>query len=56
MMQDLKLSPLDLALTKVKRLELEAERYEIRLSALRCKVLELLSDKPTVTIIRNNGE
>ena len=46
------LSPLDIAMIKINRLELEAERYEVRLSALRCKVTELLNDKPTITVVK----
>ncbi len=54
MMIKLALSPLDLALTKIKRLENEAGIYEIRLSALRCRVTELLEDRPTITIVKES--
>jgi len=51
-MTELSLSPLDLAVIKIKRLEREAERYEVRLSALRCRVTELLKERPTITIVK----
>lgn len=51
------LSALDFAIIKIKRLELEKERYEVRLCALRCKVTELL-DNPVIVIVKakDNGK
>jgi hypothetical protein len=45
------LSPLDLAMIKIDRLEKENERKEIRLSALRCRLKEVL-DNPIIVIRR----
>jgi hypothetical protein len=47
------LSPLDLALIKIDRLEKEDARKEVRLSALRCRLKELL-DNPQIVIVREN--
>ena len=47
------LSPLDLALIKIDRLEKEDARKEVRLSALRCRLKELL-DNPQIVIVKEN--
>ena len=49
------LSTLDLALIKIDRLEKEDARKEIRLSALRCRLTELL-ENPLIVIMKENGE
>ena len=47
------LSPLDLALIRVDRLEKEDARKEVRLAALRCRLKELL-DNPQIVIIKES--
>lgn len=47
------LSALDLAIIKIDRLEKENAKKEIRLSALRCRLTELL-DNPIKIIVREN--
>ena len=49
------LSALDFALIKIHRLELEAERKEVRLCALRCRLTEVLNENPTVIRINNEN-
>lgn len=49
------LSALDVAIIKIDMLEKEAVRKEIRLSALRCRLTELL-DNPTIVVVRESGE
>ena len=45
------LNPLDIAIIKIDALEKENERKEIRLSALRCRLHELL-ENPQIVIVR----
>ena len=47
------LNALDIALIKIDRLEKEDARKEIRLSALRCRLKELL-DNPTIVFVHEN--
>ena len=49
------LSALDLALIKIDRLEKECARKEVRLSALRCRLTELL-ENPHIVIVKENGD
>ncbi len=49
------LSPLDLALIKIDRLEKENDRKEIRLSALRYRLKEVL-ENPIIVIVKENGD
>ena len=49
------LSALDYALIKIDRLEKEDARKEIRLSALRCRLTEML-ENPQIVIIKENGD
>tara|TARA_B100000809_G_C15136862_1_gene531018 strand:- start:1708 stop:1902 length:195 start_codon:yes stop_codon:yes gene_type:complete len=49
------LSSLDLAMIKIDRLEKEDARKEIRLTALRCRLTELL-DNPTIVFVKENGD
>jgi hypothetical protein len=51
----MQLSPLDIALIKIDRLEKEDARKEIRLAALRCRLTELL-DNPIIVIVKENGD
>jgi hypothetical protein len=48
------LSPLDIAIIKIDRLEKENARKEIRLSALRCRLTEIL-DNPIILTVKENG-
>ena len=49
------LSALDWALVKIDRLEKENDRKEIRLSALRCRLTELL-ENPHIVVVKENGD
>ncbi len=49
------LSPMDFALIKIDRLEKEDARKELRLSALRCRLTELL-ENPIVVIVKDNDD
>ena len=46
------LSALDIALIKIHLLEREAEKTELRLAALRCRLTEVLYEGPRITIVK----
>ena len=48
------LSAMDLLVIKIKELERENERKDIRLSALRCRLAELLDSPPKIVVVIND--
>jgi hypothetical protein len=51
----LSLSPLDLAVIKIHRLEAREVVLENRLAALRCRMTEILNEKPKVIQVGKGG-
>lgn len=52
----LEMSALDYAMVKIARLEKEQRTYELRLSALRCKLTEVLNEKRIIIVGRDSDE